>query len=153
MQYVKPVINLQWKKINPRQWFKRKTADLATLLFINVWNRQTLGWIYFQWRDRNLFQNHLHFEDEQNSCGFGTTWGWVNDDRTFIFVWAIPLSSYMVEHYSICDYKDSFVLLCFVMRFNSSSISSDTATTNYPSLTYTFSRCAYQVYNTFFLYI
>ncbi len=27
-----------------------------------------------------------------NSYRFGTTWGWVNDDRIFIFGWTIPLS-------------------------------------------------------------
>jgi len=26
------------------------------------------------------------------SYGFGTTWGWVNDDRTVIFGWTIPLT-------------------------------------------------------------
>ncbi len=25
-----------------------------------------------------------------NAHRFGTTWGWVNDDRIFIFGWAIP---------------------------------------------------------------
>jgi len=29
--------------------------------------------------------------EERNSYRFGTTWGWVNDDRIFIFGWTIPL--------------------------------------------------------------
>ncbi len=29
--------------------------------------------------------------EERNSCRFGTTWGWVNDDRIFIFGWTVPL--------------------------------------------------------------
>jgi len=30
--------------------------------------------------------------EERNSYRFATTWGWVNDDRIFIFGWSIPLS-------------------------------------------------------------
>ncbi len=29
----------------------------------------------------------------KKTAQFGTTWGWVNDDRFFIFGWTIPLSS------------------------------------------------------------
>ncbi len=29
--------------------------------------------------------------DEKNSYRCGTTWGWVNNDRIFIFGWTIPL--------------------------------------------------------------
>ncbi len=32
--------------------------------------------------------------EQRNSYGFGTTWGWVNDDRKFIFGWTIPLSRF-----------------------------------------------------------
>ncbi len=31
--------------------------------------------------------------EQRHSYRFGTTWGWVNDDRIFIFGWTIPLSS------------------------------------------------------------
>jgi len=34
---------------------------------------------------------HLCSEDEWKSWGFGTTWGWVNDDRIFIFGWTNSL--------------------------------------------------------------
>ncbi len=30
----------------------------------------------------------------ENKYRFGTTWGWVNGDRIFIFGWTIPLSCY-----------------------------------------------------------
>ncbi len=30
--------------------------------------------------------------EQRHSYRFGTTWGWVNDDRIFIFGWTIPLS-------------------------------------------------------------
>ncbi len=30
--------------------------------------------------------------EQRNSYRLGTTWGWVNDDRIFIFGWTIPLS-------------------------------------------------------------
>ncbi len=32
--------------------------------------------------------------EQRNSYRFGTTWGWVNDDRIFIFGWTIPLSHF-----------------------------------------------------------
>ncbi len=30
--------------------------------------------------------------EQRHSYRFGTTWGWVNDDRIFIFGWTIPLT-------------------------------------------------------------
>ncbi len=30
--------------------------------------------------------------EQRHSYRFGTTWGWVNDDRIFIFGWTIPLN-------------------------------------------------------------
>ncbi len=35
---------------------------------------------------------NLCYEDEQQSYGFGTTWGWVINDRIFIFGFTTPLS-------------------------------------------------------------
>ncbi len=38
-------------------------------------------------------QKYLHLcSDERRSYGFGMTWGWVINDRIFIFGWTIPLS-------------------------------------------------------------
>ncbi len=37
---------------------------------------------------------NLCSEDEQRSCWFGTTWGWVINDRIKIFGWTIPLRKY-----------------------------------------------------------
>ncbi len=42
---------------------------------------------------------NLCSEDERRSCGFGTTWGWVINDRIFIFGWTIPLSEF-----SMCEW-------------------------------------------------
>ncbi len=41
-----------------------------------------------------LHQKYLHLcsKDEQRSSKFGTTWGWVINDRTFIFGWKMPLT-------------------------------------------------------------
>ncbi len=33
--------------------------------------------------------------EQRHSYRFGTTWGWVNDDRIFIFGWTIPLRSFL----------------------------------------------------------
>ncbi len=35
---------------------------------------------------------HLCSAEQRHSYRFGTTWGWVNDDRIFIFGWTVPLS-------------------------------------------------------------
>ncbi len=39
--------------------------------------------------------------EQRHSYRFGTTWGWVNDDRIFIFGWTIPLSPFAGLH--ICS--------------------------------------------------
>ncbi len=36
---------------------------------------------------------NLCSEDERRSCWFGMTWGWVINDRIYIFRWTIPLST------------------------------------------------------------
>ncbi len=36
--------------------------------------------------------------EQRHSYRFGTTWGWVNDDRIFIFGWTIPLSTQMYQN-------------------------------------------------------
>ncbi len=35
--------------------------------------------------------------EQRNSYRFGTTWGWVNDDRIFIFGWTIPLRHALLD--------------------------------------------------------
>ncbi len=42
-----------------------------------------------------MHQKYLNLcsENEQRSYRFGTTWGWVINDRIFIFGWTIPLNS------------------------------------------------------------
>ncbi len=37
----------------------------------------------------------FHQKDELMSYGFGTTWGWVINDRIWIFGWTIPLRKYV----------------------------------------------------------
>ncbi len=39
----------------------------------------------------DFIKNILCSEDERRSYGFGMTWGWVINDRIFIFGWIIPL--------------------------------------------------------------
>ncbi len=41
-----------------------------------------------------LYSKYLHLcsAEQRHSYRLGTTWGWVNDDRIFIFGWTIPLS-------------------------------------------------------------
>ncbi len=44
-------------------------------------------------RALRFHQKYLNLcsEDKRKSYGFGTTWGWVINDRIFIFEWTIPL--------------------------------------------------------------
>ncbi len=37
--------------------------------------------------------------EQRHSYRFGTTWGWVNDDRIFIFGWTIPLMSHNISSF------------------------------------------------------
>ncbi len=46
-------------------------------------------------------------EDERRSYGFGTTRGWVINDRMFIFVWTIPL---MITNE---NYFSQYLIKCF----------------------------------------
>ncbi len=54
--------------------------------------------------------------EQRNAYRFGTTWGWVNDDRIFIFGWTIPLSStgifVTIAKNTLYGSKLSIFLLC-----------------------------------------
>ncbi len=67
---------------------------------------------------------NLCSKDERRSYGFGMTWGWVINDRIFIFGWTNTLSWYLFLQYAICslpwhplrpvhtknvNYKDSYI--------------------------------------------
>ncbi len=41
--------------------------------------------------------------EQRHSYRFGTTWGWVNDDRIFIFGWTSPkYTSFLYAYASVC---------------------------------------------------
>ncbi len=54
--------------------------------------------------------------EQRHSYRFGTTWGWVNDDRIFIFGWTIPLSRWgifvAIAKNTLYGSKLSIFLLC-----------------------------------------
>ncbi len=51
--------------------------------------------------------------EQRNSYRIGTTWGWVNDDRIFIFGWTIPLSLLVFQRQKIQDIFDiDHVIVC-----------------------------------------
>ncbi len=65
-------------------------------------------------RALRFYQNYLNLcsEDERRSYGFGTTWGWVINDRLFIFRWTNPLNyGTASEHLKY----SSKTLWCFIM--------------------------------------
>ncbi len=45
--------------------------------------------------------------EQRHSYRFGTTWGWVNYDRIFIFGWTIPLSPYILLTRNYASYHRS----------------------------------------------
>ncbi len=63
-------------------------------------------------------------KDEQRSYGFGTAWGWVINDRIFIFGWANPLRQWqtkaMISCHPLSDCCWVSVGLLFVVCFEPS---------------------------------
>ncbi len=57
-------------------------------------------------RALGFHQKYLNLcsEDELRSYGFVTTWGWVINDRIFIFGWTIPLISHICAFVSLLYY-------------------------------------------------
>ncbi len=53
-------------------------------------------------------KKYLNFcsEDERRSYGFGTTWGWVINDRILILGWTIPLSSSLTASRILLLFKE-----------------------------------------------
>ncbi len=58
---------------------------------------------------------NLCSKDEQRSYGFGTTWGWVINDRIFIFGWTIPLR-YLIETWYQTPLMTDFISI-YIFRF------------------------------------
>ncbi len=63
-----------------------------------------------------LSSKYFHFcsAEQRNSYRFGTTWGWVNDDRIFIFGWTITLNSSMNLCLWILNCKNTFKCEAFL---------------------------------------
>ncbi len=53
--------------------------------------------------------------EQTHSYRFGTTWGWVNDDRIFIFGWTIPLR--LTLNIKLQNLTSIFVLFYFFMFY------------------------------------
>jgi len=70
------------------------TWAILTMSLLSFWalkfaiTLQSLGWKALGFHQKYL---NLCSEDERRSYGFGTTWGWVINDRNFIFGWTNPL--------------------------------------------------------------
>ncbi len=58
--------------------------------------RGSRGAVYGGSESSQISSKILCSEDEQRSYGFKTTWGWVINDRIFIFGWTIPLMSFFL---------------------------------------------------------
>ncbi len=79
------------------------------------------GTIDFHSRRKILlcFPHSSEYRPEQtHSYRFGSTWGWGNDDRSFIFGWTVPLRH---DRLCLCEYSPrqiswNTVILCIVWR-------------------------------------
>ncbi len=64
--------------------------------------------------------------EQRHSYRFGTTWGWVNDDRIYIFGWTIPLrlrlGSKLINYYVMAKLNFQQPLRQFSMSHYSSEI-------------------------------
>ncbi len=65
--------------------------------------------------------------EQRHSYRFGTTWGWVNDDRIFIFGWTVPLIHILIYIWFTsenCEEK-SLLLTAFIwpkIHYNSTTV-------------------------------
>ncbi len=58
---------------------------------------------------------NLCSEDDRRSYWFGTTWGWVINDRIFLFGWIIPLIIYVWCQTDAEVWREMFLLSCVIM--------------------------------------
>ncbi len=82
------------RKIFWRMWETEQfwgTIDFHSIFFPDIWKsilpQKQPGY--------KLYSKYLPLcsTEQTHSNRIGTTWGWVNDDRIFIFGWTVPLSS------------------------------------------------------------
>lgn len=68
-----------------------QTHVILTFPSISVFCRTKVFWraLKYKW---NVLQNIFFCSTEERKSVFGLTWGWMNDDRSFIFGWNIPLN-------------------------------------------------------------
>lgn len=82
--------------------------DYVYNVFVNFLKSQSF--MDFQWRDKNLLglikNIFFFFEDKQKSHGFVMTWGWVNEDRIFMFWWTNPLKENVISFYFVGSLLD-----------------------------------------------
>ncbi len=119
--------SLRWSMWH--QWFNCSFMKMRELFpyFIDVFYVRTISTMSFPsfWalyvsivllsvegrKDLGFHQKYLSLcsKDEQRFYRFGTTWGWVINDRIFILGWTVPLSWYsqkiLSERQSVLTFK------------------------------------------------
>ncbi len=67
--------------------------------------------VYAESESSWFHQKYLNLcsEDEQRSCGFGMTWGWVINDRIFIFRWIMSLSALWRQWRRTCTHQSLLI--------------------------------------------
>ncbi len=97
------------RKIFWRMWETEQFwAPLTSIVFFSYWKSMV--------PQNNLVTNFLQniFLCVQNKDRFGTTWGWVNDDRIFSFGWTTPLTT--SKHLNKQQYLPAYTLLKYSQR-------------------------------------
>ncbi len=84
--------------------------------------QKIIFWIMLVTKQFVRTENTMEVKGNQNSAfhkvsqsyRFGTTWGWKNYDKIFIFVWAIPLNKPHDDKYTLCVFHVSFAYIFIV---------------------------------------
>ncbi len=89
-------------------WIPLVVALIVVVPLLSMEGQKALG---FHQKYLNLCS-----EDERRSCGFETAWGWVLNDRIFIFGWTI-----LLKFNSICSksYFVKYPLYLMIVYFSS----------------------------------
>ncbi len=117
----------------------------------NEGNRTVLIIVFFLLLWKSMVpQNSLKYlplcSEQTHSYRFGTTWGWVNDDRSFIFEWTIPLSLKFHAYYSFCFQLLSKLCLFFSKLYTNPRIAHRKC--KIPQISCKMKRCIQNITNT-----
>ncbi len=85
------------RKIFWRMWKQSRSGAILTYVVYLLWKSMVPKRSWLQTFFKNIFL--CVRQNKRNSYRFGTTWGWVNDERIFIFGWTLKYIENVSIHY------------------------------------------------------